>query len=110
MNGMSSVVACARSKNAAPGATGSAVRPPSQAKNIAPTHVATEICPALNATRIHGFRNTSQSAMSVESAEIQMPAPGPHSTALARPAVAERLQVESPDSVLFHIVSETRQM
>ena len=48
--------------------------------------------------------------MSVESAEIQIPAPWPHSTALDRPAVADRLHVAEPESVLLHIVSETRQM
>src|ERR1041385_4409084 len=107
---MSRVVACVRSKNDAPGTTGSAVRPPSQPKTIAPTHVATAIWPELNATRTQGFRSTNQSAISVERAEIQMSAPGPHSTALERPAVADRLHVDEPESVLLHIVSETRQM
>src|SRR5260221_12613595 len=102
---MSRVVACVRSKNDAPGTTGSAVRPPSQPKIIAPTHVATAIWPELNATRIHGFRSTNQSAISVESAEIQMPAPGPHRTAFERPAAAARLTVVEQASWLHHIYS-----
>src|SRR5258708_4877553 len=107
---MSRVVACVRSKNDAPGTTGSAVRPPSQPKIIAPTHVATAIWPELNATRIHGFRSTNQSAISVESAEIQMPAPGPHSTALERPAGADRRHGGEAAGGLLHLVSGTPPM
>src|SRR5262249_49639431 len=93
-----------------PAASGSATRPPSHWNRIAPTPVATAIWPALNATRTHGLRSTNRSAMSVLSAEIHSPAPGPHSTALDSPAVADRLQVAAPEMVLLHIVSETRQI
>ena len=105
-----SVAACARSSRPPPPAAGSASRPPSPSNSSAPTAVATAICPALNATRTHGLRSTNRSATSVDSAEIQMPAPVPHSTALESPAVAERLHVAVPESVLLHIVSETRQI
>src|SRR5688572_8904762 len=105
-----SEVAWLRSSTPPPANTGSAARPPSHLNSVAPTAVATAICPALNATRTHGFRSTNRSATSVDSAEIQMPAPFPHSAALDSPAVADRLHVAAPESVLLHIVSETRQM
>src|SRR6266545_5228754 len=103
-------VAWPRSSRPPAAASGSAARPPSPSNRSPPTAVATVIWPALNATRTQGLRSTNRSAISVESAEIQMPAPPPQSTALDRPAVAERLHVAEPDSVLLHIVSDTRQM
>ena len=105
-----SVVACARSIPAPPGSTGTAPRPPSQSNSSAPTPVASAIWLALNATRTAGLRSTNMSATSVESAEIQMPAALPKRTALDSPTVADRLQVAEPESVLLHIVSDTRQM
>src|SRR6185436_9619274 len=109
MNGRMSDVECARSSvPLAP--TGSAARPPSTWNSSAPAAVATAICAELNATRTQGLRSTNRSAMNVDSAEIHIPAPPPHSTALGSPTGAERLHVAPPEMVLFHIVSETRQI